>query len=99
MSKKLIEQLEKLTGKKVILEDESVSLSKEQIENLAKRAFILTLNRTAVKEVYKKHFAALLQGSNVIPEKEIAVALLKKHNSKIMELYDKFTIEKDLLIS
>jgi predicted secreted protein len=102
-AKILIKKLEDLSGKRVILEEISLIptefiLTNDQIENLARRAFLLTLHRTAVKEVYKNHFAALLQASNIISDPQKINEVVKKYYKKIMDYYDRITTEKDLLI-
>ena len=99
---KLIEKLEKITGKRVIFQEfneipEEVSLSNDQVENLARRAFFLTLSRTAVKELYKKHFESLLQASNSISDNIKIKTYMQKYNNKIMDYFDRMIIEKNIL--
>jgi hypothetical protein len=97
----LIEQLEKLTNKKVILKEEEileeVNLDKSKLENLARRAFMMTLSRQAVKNVYLQHFTTLLQAVEEKDQSKIN-QIITKYKSKILDLYDNFTVEKDLLL-
>lgn len=98
--KVLTERLEKLTGKKVIFKEEDspeIILEKSQLENLARRAFTMTLSREAVKQVYLQHFTTLLQATR---EKDVSKVneIMKKYKSKILDLYENFTLEKDLLL-
>jgi len=100
---KLIKKLEKITGKRVIFQEfreipDEIVLSNDKIEDLARRAFFLTLSRTAVKELYKKHFTSLLQASNVIADENKVKVYIDKYKDKIMSYYDKITTEKDVLI-
>lgn len=97
----LIEQLERLTNKKVILKEEEISeeinLDKSKLEGLARRAFIMTLSRQAVKNVYLQHFTTLLQAMEEKDQSKVN-KIMEKYKSKILDLYDNFTIEKDLLL-
>jgi hypothetical protein len=99
--KVLIEQLERLTNKKVILKEEEIpeeiNLDKSKLENLARRAFMMTLSRQAVKNVYLQHFTTLLQA---VEEKDQSKVnkIMEKYKSKVLDLYDNFTVEKDLLL-
>ncbi len=100
---KLIEKLEKITGKRVIFQEfreipDEITLSNDKIEDLARRAFFLTISRTAVKELYKKHFTSLLQASNVIRDEKKVNEYIKKYQDKIFDFYDRITTERDLLI-
>jgi len=96
-----IRELKKLTNKKVILKEEEfpseMSLDKNILDNLAKRAFMMTLYRESVKQVYLGHFATLLQATLEKDPSKVN-KIMKKYKIKILNLYENFAIEKDLLL-
>ena len=96
-----IRELKKLTNKKVILKEEElpseILLEKSMLDSLARRAFMMTLYREAVKNVYLKHFAILLQAT-IKKNPSKVNAIMKKYKTKILDSYDNFTVEKDLLL-